>query len=102
MVLKVRVPPDVICGDVDEGSGRVAAASRRNFAGRGEVGAACAAYRDGRAVVDLWGGYRDGRQLRRWERDTVVTMFSTSKGVTAAAIAVAHSRGLLDYDERVA
>ncbi len=102
MVLKVRVPPDAVCGDVDEGYGPVADAFRRNFAERGEVGAACSVYRDGRAVVDLWGGYRDGRRLRRWERDTVVTMFSTSKGVTAAALAVAHSRGLVDYDQRVA
>src|SRR3954469_4765570 len=102
VVLKVRVPPDIVCGEVDEGYGPVADAFRRNFAERGEVGAACSVYRDGRAVVDLWGGYRDGRQLRRWERDTVVTMFSTSKGVTAAALALAHSRGLVDYDERVA
>src|SRR4051795_7768030 len=102
VVLKVRVPPELVGGDVDEGYGPVADAFRRNFAERGEVGAACAVYRDGRPVVDLWGGYRDGRRLRRWERDTVVTMFSTSKGVTAAALALGHSRGLIDYDERVA
>src|SRR3954469_21174269 len=102
VVLKVRVPPDIVCGEVDEGYGPVADAFRRNFAERGEVGAACSVYRDGRAVVDLWGGYRDGRRLRRGGRDTVVTMFSASKGVTAAALALAHSRGLVDYDERVA
>lgn len=102
MALRVRVPPDLVGGDVDEGYGRVADAFRRNFAERGEIGAACSVYRDGRPVVDLWGGYRDGRHQLRWERDTVVTMFSTSKGVTAAALALAHSRGLLDYDERVA
>ena len=60
MVLKVDVPADAVSGGVDEGFGPVAEAFRRNFAERGEIGAACAAYRDGRKVVDLWGGYRDG------------------------------------------
>ena len=46
-------------GDVDEGYGPVADAFRRNFAERGEVGAACAVFRNGRPVVDLWGGARD-------------------------------------------
>ena len=102
MVLKVNVASDLVGGDVDEGYGPVADAFRRNFAERGEIGAACAVYRDGRKVVDLWGGYRDGATRRQWERDTVVTMFSTSKGVAGAAIALAHSRGLLDYDRPVA
>ena len=35
MVLKVRVPPEAVCGDVDEGYGPVADAFRRNFADRG-------------------------------------------------------------------
>ena len=37
-----------------------------------------------------------------WEQDTLVPMFSTTKGVASMAIAVAHSRGLLAYDEPVA
>lgn len=102
MVFKVDVPAGMIGGDVDEGYGPVADAFRRNFAERGEVGAACAVYRDGRPVVDLWGGYRDGRRRLPWERDTMVTVFSTTKGVASLAIAVAHSRGLLDYEAPVA
>ena len=60
MPLAVDVPPDLVRGDVDDGYGPVADAFRRNFAERAEVGAACAVYVDGRPVVDLWGGYRDG------------------------------------------
>ena len=75
---------------------------RRNFAERDELGAAVAAYVGGEKVVDLWGGYRDGRRQERWEEDTLVLVYSTSKGMSAIAVAVAHSRGLLDYDERVA
>lgn len=102
MVLTVDVPPALVCGEVDEGYGPVADAFRRNFAERGEIGAACAVYRDGQKVVDLWGGYRDGVTRAPWHEDTVVTMFSTTKGVSSLALALAHSRDLLDYDARVA
>lgn len=102
MVLKVDVPPALVQGEVDEGYGPVADAFRRNFAERGEIGAACAVYRDGRKVVDLWGGYRDGRTRAPWLADTLVTVFSTTKGVSGLAIAVAHSRGWIDYDATVA
>ncbi|MFD0519860.1 serine hydrolase domain-containing protein [Paractinoplanes durhamensis] len=101
-MVKVAVAPELIHGDVDEGYGPVADAFRRNFAERGEIGAACTVYRGGRKVVDLWGGYRDGVKRLPWQADTVVVMYSTTKGVSSLALALAHSRGLLDYDERVA
>jgi len=102
MVLRVDVPPALVGGDVDEGYGPVADAFRRNFAERGEIGAACAVFKDGRKVVDLWGGYRNGVTRAPWQRDTLVTVFSSTKGVASLAIALAHSRGLIDYDEKVA
>jgi CubicO group peptidase (beta-lactamase class C family) len=102
MVFKVDVPPHLVAGEVDSGYGPVADAFRRNFAERGEIGAACAVYRDGVKVVDLWGGYQDGRRRLPWQPDTLVTVASTTKGVASLAVAVAHSQGLLDYDERVA
>ena len=56
VVLKVKVSPDLIAGDVDEGYGKVADVFRRNMTSGQEVGAAVAVYRDGVKVVDLWGG----------------------------------------------
>jgi len=73
-----------------------------NFARRGELGAACAAYVRGEKVVDLWGGFRDRARTEPWEQDTMVMVFSTSKGVASTAIALAHSRGLVDFDATVA
>lgn len=73
-----------------------------NFARRGEVGAAVAAYHRGEKVVDLWGGVRDPRTGDPWRQDTMVLVYSTSKGLAAMTIALAHSRGWLHYDERVA
>lgn len=102
MVLTVDVPAELIQGDVDEGFGKVADAFRANFAERGEVGAACAFYRDGRKVVDLWGGYRDGVTRELWEQDTLVTVFSATKGMSSLVVPVAVSRGLIDVDAPVA
>jgi CubicO group peptidase (beta-lactamase class C family) len=92
----------VIDGWVAPGFEDVREQFRRNFAELDELGAAVAAYVGGEKVVDLWGGYRDRRRQERWQKDTLVLVYSTSKGLSGIAIAVAASRGLLDYDERVA
>jgi nucleotide-binding universal stress UspA family protein len=64
----------------------------RNFAERGEVGAAVAAYWRGEKVVDLWGGHRTPTGHEPWEEDTMVLVNSTTKGLAAMIIAVASSR----------
>ena len=102
MAQKVKVSPDLIGGDVDEGYGKVVDVFRRNLGSGQEVGAAFAVYRDGRKVVDLWGGYRNGITQAPWEQGTLVNVFSTTKGVASLAVAVAASRGLISYDARVA
>jgi len=102
MVLRVSVAPEQVHGHADSGYGRVADAFRANFAAGREVGAAVAVYRDGVKVVDMWGGYRNGRTRAPWQQDTAVNMFSTTKGVAALTFASAVSRGLLQYDAPVA
>lgn len=69
---------------------------------RGELGAACCVYLHGEPVVDIWGGVRDRVTGAPWEADTMALVFSATKGLSAMALAIAHSRGYLDYDERVA
>lgn len=91
-----------IGGEVAPGFEAVRAEFERNFAERGELGSACAAYYQGKKVVDLWGGYRDARTRDPWQQDTLVLMFSATKGLSAMVAAVAHSHGWLNYDERVA
>ena len=92
---------DKISGDVSAGFEAVADEFARNFRERREIGAAVAVYRDGTKVVDLWGGSSDRRHERAWRSDTLVPVFSTTKGMSAAAMAVAHSRGLFELDEPV-
>ena len=74
----------------------------RSLAAGAELGASVAAQVDAEPVVDLWAGWRDGAREHRWERDTLVNVFSTTKGLTATALAVAHARGWFSYDDRVA
>ncbi|MFX0055559.1 MAG: serine hydrolase domain-containing protein [Promethearchaeota archaeon] len=73
-----------------------------NFRSRNELGAACCVYYQGEKVVDLWGGIRNEVTGEPWEEDTMVLVWSTTKGLSALAMALAHSQGLLDYDEPVA
>jgi CubicO group peptidase (beta-lactamase class C family) len=91
-----------IAGFVAPGFEEVEREFARNFAERGELGAAVAAYAGGEKVVDLWGGVRDARDSSPWEEDTLVLVYSTSKGLAAMTVALAHSRGWLDYDATVA
>src|SRR4029078_287241 len=72
-----------------------------NFVRRRELGGACCAYVDGEKVVDLWGGIRNKATGASWDADTMVIVYSATKGLAAMTLAVAHSRGWLDYDERV-
>src|SRR5690349_19861906 len=88
-------------GSVSEGFEAVRDAFGENFACRRELGGACCAYRHGKKVVDLWGGVRNGRTGEPWERDTMVIVYSATKGLAAMTLALAHSRGWLDYDELV-
>jgi CubicO group peptidase (beta-lactamase class C family) len=91
----------VIQGSVSAGFEPVREAFLANFTDRDELGGACCIYRDGEKVVDLWGGVRDRASGEPWRADTMVIVHSTTKGLSAMVLALAHSHGWLDYDERV-
>ena len=88
-------------GRVSRGFEAVRDAFVENFTRRGELGGACCAYHDGEKVVDLWGGIRNKQTEEPWQHDTMVVVHSASKGLAAMTLAVAHSRGWLDYEERM-
>ena len=66
-----------------------------------EVGSSFAVYKDGKALVDIWGGYTDKEQTNPWNKDSLATVWSTTKGVAAITCALAVEKGLLDYEEKV-
>lgn len=105
---EVLVPPTAkpstgvrIEGHVSPGFEPVREAFVENFLRRRELGGACCVYHRGEKVVDLWGGVRHEATGEPWEKDTMVLVCSTTKGLAAMTMALAHSRGWLDYDERV-
>lgn len=67
-----------------------------------EHGAAVAALVDGRLVADLWGGFADPARTRPWQRDTLVNVWSATKGVMSLAVAMLVERGKLRYDAPIA
>ena len=91
-----------IAGSVAGGFEEVREEFERNFALRGEIGAAVAAYVRGEKVVDLWGGRRDPRSDLPWNEDTMVVVNSTTKGLAALTVAIANARGWLDYEAPIA
>jgi CubicO group peptidase (beta-lactamase class C family) len=88
-------------GHVSPGFEAVREAFTENFLRRGERGGACCVYHRGEKVVDLWGGVRN-EAAAPWQEDTMVIVYSATKGLAAMTLALAHSRGWLDYDARVA
>jgi CubicO group peptidase (beta-lactamase class C family) len=68
----------------------------------GEVGAALAVTIGGRPVIDLWGGHCDAARTKPWTRDTLVNVYSTTKGMTALCANRLVERGQLDLDAPVA
>jgi CubicO group peptidase (beta-lactamase class C family) len=93
--------PVTVEGRVAAGFEVVREAFVRNFTHRRELGGACCVFFRGEKVVDLWGGIRDKQTGAPWKEDTMVLVNSTTKGLAAMTMALAHSRGWLDYDERV-
>lgn len=89
-------------GDVGAGFEPVADAFARNFVDHGDVGAACCVYRDGKPVLDIWGGLADRETAREWARDTIVITFSCTKGATAICANQLIEQGSLDPDAPIA
>lgn len=96
------VASHVVEGHVSRGFEPVRDAFEENLSRRGELGGACCAYVRGEKVVDLWGGVRNKVTGAPWESDTMVVVHSATKGLAAMTLAIAHSRGWLDYERRVA
>jgi CubicO group peptidase (beta-lactamase class C family) len=99
--LDSMTPPPQVRGCVKPGFDAVREAFAENFTRRHELGGACCVFLRGEKVVDLWGGVRDKATQAPWEEDTLVLVHSATKGLSAMTLALAHSRGWLDYDAPV-
>jgi CubicO group peptidase (beta-lactamase class C family) len=75
---------------------------RENFARFGELGAAVSVWHDGRSVLELRGGFRDAHRERPWEADTLVLVWSATKGLGSACLLHALQEEKISLDRRVA
>jgi len=90
-----------IAGKCDVRFGAVREAFAGNFAGRGEVGAAVCVMVDGRAVVDLVGGWADEAGERPWRPDTLVDFYSVGKPIVALSALQLVDAGLIGLDDPI-
>ncbi len=91
-----------IHGECGPGYGPVLAAFVDNFRSRRELGASVCVYKDGKKVVDLWGGHRDPQRTNVWTEDTIVGMASVVKGMLALGLHMLADQGKISYDLPVA
>ncbi|MDP2328537.1 MAG: serine hydrolase domain-containing protein [Dehalococcoidia bacterium] len=98
----MTAPSIEIGGSVDPAFQAVADAFAANFEAGVETGASVCVTVAGRTVVDLWGGWADQARTRPWERDTLVNVWSSTKGIAATTAHVLAGQGRLDFEAPVA
>jgi CubicO group peptidase (beta-lactamase class C family) len=91
-----------LSGTCAPGWEQVRDAVHTNFAAGEEVGCSVAVYHKGKLVVDLVAGWADRAKTKEYADDALQVVFSTTKGVTATAVAMCVERGLLSYELPVA
>ena len=74
----------------------------RSFERGEEIGASLCVYHRGALVVDLWGGWADQAQQKPWHADTLIVVFSVTKGLAAMALNLAADQGAFEWDAPVA
>ncbi len=59
---------------------------QENFTHRGELGAAVSVWHEGRPLVNLHGGFCDAAREHPWDRETLVLVWSATKGIGSACL----------------
>jgi CubicO group peptidase (beta-lactamase class C family) len=75
---------------------------QENFEKRGELGAAVSVWQNGKSLIDLYGGFHDARGEKLWTADTLVLVWSATKGIGSACVLHALQQHEIELDRRVA
>ncbi len=75
---------------------------QENFEKFGELGAAVSVWQNGKPILDLYGGFRDVDREKPWAADTLVLVWSATKGVGSACVLHALQEHKIDISQRVA
>lgn len=73
-----------------------------NFKAELDIGASVALTVAGVSVVDLWAGELVDADGEKWQQDTIVNVWSTTKTMAAIVMLMLADRGELDFYEKVA
>jgi CubicO group peptidase (beta-lactamase class C family) len=75
---------------------------QENFEKFGELGAAVSIWQNGKPIVDLYGGFRDAHRDQPWTANTLVLVWSATKGIGSACLLHALQEHKIDTSQRVA
>ena len=90
-----------VSGYCDPAFAKVGEIFSQAIASEYELGASLAIEHKGKMVVNMFGGHKDLQRAKPWEQNTIVNVFSVTKGVTAICIARLIDEGRLDVDKKV-
>ena len=75
---------------------------QENFSDFGELGAAVSIWQNGNPILDLRGGFRDARRQKPWTADTLVLVWSATKGLASASLLHVLQENRISLSRRVA
>jgi CubicO group peptidase (beta-lactamase class C family) len=88
--------------DADKVRRRLEPLFRENFEKFGELGAAVSVWQNGEPLLDLHGGFRDAQRAKPWTNDTIVLIWSATKGLGSACLLHVLQEHRVDIGQRVA
>jgi CubicO group peptidase (beta-lactamase class C family) len=65
-----------------------------------EIGAAFAIYKEGKPLIDLYGGFKN-KNKKNWEENTIVNVFSATKGIYEIIVSILIDQNILDLEKPV-
>lgn len=74
---------------------------RENFSHRNEVGASVSVWKDGEEMIALSDGWCEREKIRKWNTNTIVPVYSATKGPSAATLLHVLSEKGLDEETAV-
>jgi CubicO group peptidase (beta-lactamase class C family) len=80
---------------------RIAPLFQENFQRFGELGAGLSIWQNGEPLLDLHGGFRDANREQPWKEDTIVLVWSATKGIGSACLLHALQENNIKIDRRV-
>ncbi len=86
---------------VEELREQIALLFQENFQRFGELGAALSIYQNGEPVLDLQGGFRDTKREQSWTEDTIVLVWSATKGIGSGCLLHTLQENKIKIDRRV-